>query len=77
MSAERLIRVGPSVIRRRRYRLSHVAVGFGLPAEQLASSCLHQLHQLVSGRLVERAEQVEEAAVEERRQLWAGNKADN
>lgn len=69
MGAERLIRIGLSMIRRRHHGLSHVAVSFGLPAEQLAPSGPHQLHQLVPWRLVEGAEQVEEAAVEKRRKL--------
>lgn len=75
MSAERLIRVGPSVVRCRHHRLSHVAVSFGLSAEQLTSSDLHQLHQLMSRRLVEGAEQIEETAIEQKRPLERGNKA--
>lgn len=51
--------------------LCHVAVRFGLAAQQLAAAVPQQPGQLSPGRLLEGAVQEEEASVEERRELEA------
>lgn len=57
--------------------LGHVAVGFGLPAQQLTATVPQQPGQLGPGRLLEGAVQEEETAVEERRELEAAGYVGN
>lgn len=49
--------------------LRHIAVGLGLPGQELTSSFPEQLGELVSGRRLKGAEQEEETAIEERWEL--------
>lgn len=71
LSAERLVRARLGVVGGGVEGLGHVAVGFGLPGQQLAATGLQQPEQLGPGRLLEGAVQEEETAVEERRELAA------
>lgn len=72
LRAERLVRARLGVVGGGVQRLGHVAVGFGLAAQQPAAAGPQQPGQLGPGRLLEGAVQEEEAAVEERRELQAG-----
>lgn len=50
--------------------LCHVAVGLGLPAQELTSSLPEQPDELVFGGPLEGAKEEEETAIEERWELW-------
>ena len=69
LGAQRLVRARCGVVGRRAHRLRDVAVRLGLAAQQLAPGVPEQPQQLLLGRGAEGAQQEEEAAVEERREL--------
>lgn len=69
LRAQRLVGAQRRVVGGRAQGLRHVAVGFGLSAQELTSPRPEQPAELVFGRRLKRAEEEEEAAIEERRQL--------
>ena len=69
LGAEGLVGARRRVVGGRAQGLCHVAVGLGLPAQELTSSLPEQPGELVLGGRLKGAEEEEEAAVEERREL--------
>lgn len=69
LGAEGLVGARQRVVGGGAQGLRHIAVGLGLPAQELSPSFPQQLGELVFGNRLEAAEQEEETAVEERREL--------
>ncbi|TNN77403.1 hypothetical protein EYF80_012367 [Liparis tanakae] len=73
LGAEGLVGAGQRVVGSGTQGLRHIAVGLGQPAQELTSSFPEQLGELVFGRRLEGAEEEEETAIEERRELRETN----
>lgn len=69
LGAEGLVGSRQSVVGGSTEGLSDITVGFGSPTQQLTSSVAEQLGQLLFSVRLKRAQEEEEAAVEQRRQL--------
>lgn len=69
LGAEGLVGARQCMVGSRTQGLCHVAVGLGLPAQELTSSFPEQLGELVFGGRLKGAEEEEETAVEERWEL--------
>jgi len=73
LGAEGLVRAGQCMVGSGTQGLCYIAVGLGLPAQELTSSFPEQLGELVFGRHLEGAEEEEETAIEERWELRETN----
>lgn len=69
LSAEPLVRGGICMVGHRVDGLCHVTVWFGLPDQDLATCCFHQLQQITLLVLFERSQKIEVASIKQLRQL--------
>lgn len=74
LCAEGLIRAWQRMVGSSTQGLCHIAVGLRLPAQELTSSLPDQLGDLVFRRRLKGAEEEEETAIEEWRELWKDDK---
>lgn len=74
LSAEPLVRGGLCVVGHCVDGLCHVTVWFGLPNQDLAACCFHQIKQVTLLVLFERSQKIEVASIKQLRQLCGRKK---
>lgn len=74
LSAEPLVRAGLCMVGHGVDGLCHITVWFGLPQQDLATSCLHQLQQITLLVLFERSQKIKVAPIKQFRQLCGRKK---